>query len=995
MTIKPHIHARIAGVIIAAASAFALASCQDDPLMPSGDGMTTVSGEKMEKPFLTFDIYADDLGNTVGGNHFTAPLYGEYYENYIDPTKFRVLFFTGEVRNGYPDPLEDVIDLGSGVENHGNKFLFEVDQRHISAFKHNDHLAFDGIGEMQGYRITISERDLFEQKDQEITVNNVKKTIPGSVINDVVRKAILGEKDSNGNYIGNGFKIVVLANTPRTVEGFRNYDPFTDDPIMEDIGYVSTEDLHINFGDDLSELSQCIYDNVYGDRNSRDLKTGRLRNVTFKHLQYDDPSNLEEFSLGGRMGIYSVWVNNYFYNFHEVNNFLRDPSTPSGVEMSDGVGMTVKFTYDAGFDGDTFKYTPYSYYRCFDTTYKDRNSYTFENVWRVWNFSAGAKTGGVYSDNAGEEEDTYGYHTSNADVAEYWRMRDTYSVIPKLKAKQTDVDGLSINYGTTDKPIATFDEANGRIRLATTVSSSDAIPTDTDLGEAIKLTVYGEGTLRIKATKASATGNGRLMVTGKTNGQRAKEPLKHIDEHGVETDETYFDPGATLADNMYHPEDGGYGWDYIIEPNSQSSIDIYIHAKNGSIDIYEIEFVRDRHLYDTGRRARMPSLEYPIPMYGCQEFDPIGQYVENMLKYTDNGIFNSSDHSANIAKADENHQYKYKRVYLLRSLAKVELYFKKSVFKDHMPNHIYMRTFNRSARMEPKDVLTPTDVIWFGSQYMDDNAAIIQPGYRGPADYYTSRYAPTIFQGIDVENQNIHEFGAMRQQKDLGNGTKRDYDENNIEDYLPDYYDKTAWYFGCWQEWRSKRKPNGWDWNEGEQLLDKDKKVEYTIPKINPDRFGKGLNYPRVFNSRVDRSDFCRMMYVGEKNGYYKYIIYVPEKNLDDADSKGVMSKDAKVAHIEMRFDKMNEGTNMDDERIYRIYFADYKNTDINEITRDLWDNYEKKNTNGFLDNYLYPIIRNHVYQFYVNSINGNMLGVDSSVSGPENRSTFGNITFN
>lgn len=1025
--------------LLTSVAVFGMASCQDDPLLPSSAGQSsTVEGQTIEDGIISFDVEIPPMESEQG----------EDWENYIDPSKFRVLFFTGDLKdeNGelkYPDPT-DYQYMKTGVKdenNHGNKYLFEVPRSHISIIRHNDALTTSDGQNARGYRITISEKDLFNH-DACVDVNS--NDWEAAQVNQAIRNTVMGYKktvDDAGNpleqpeYSGNGFKIVVLANFPNFVEGQRYYDNSSEDPIVGNFS-VPTSDLHFKFGDDLSELSQCVYDNVYGDYRPSDV-TNISRNHAYKHFPYYNPNDPNEnFTLGGRMGVYSVWVKNYFEKFSDVSDFLRNPPAGNGAVLKDENGFEYGFDYGYAPDpNNTGKhiFVPYTYFRSFDDnpSTKDLNSYRLENVWRVWNFSAGQNTQEPYVKwaeyiNSGkdpEEDDvkpegSHGYHTLTSDVAEYWQLRNSENVVEPFRnlTGSVDLDGLVVNLDDQSYQPETFGEC---LRLGQTVNNGVKYPTEDDNKKAIKLRIFGEGTLRIKATAPG--NNGKLMVTGRTakrSGSGAStnacEPLYHVYGDGTASggisgalsDAVSVYPGSTLLDLVphindngefvdglsYFKDDGGYGWSYIVEPNSYPYIDVYIHAHGGTILIHEIEFVRDRHLYDTGRVGIMPGSQNPIPMYGCQEFDVIGKYVDKMRALTPDAFFNCSDPSLNKPDPDpydpvlQGREYKYKRVYLLRSLAKVELLIKKSTFRNNLPSHIYMRTFNRSARCEPKDVITPTEVLWYGSDYMD-----LYSTDKTHQGYYTKRY-PNIgsggvndnrFKGIRAEFDNIRSFGALRITKDPSKPNDS-YDDKEEDLYLPAYYSKTSWFFGMWQEWRSRRSPDGWKWNQAD--------IAYTV---DPSEFNEnGLPYPRVFNSRVDRSDYCRLRYVGEENGYLKYVIYVPEKNIDDADSKGNLSKTSKVAHIELRFNGMNEATNMDDEHIYRLYFADYSDQRMKDTTRDRWDNMEKYNEDNFLGELCYPIIRNHIYRFRVNSVNGGQLGVDFQICGAANRQYPGSVVF-
>lgn len=249
--------------------------------------------------------------------------------------------------------------------------------------------------------------------------------------------------------------------------------------------------------------------------------------------------------------------------------------------------------------------------------------------------------------------------------------------------------------------------------------------------------------------------------------------------------------------------------------------------------------------------------------------------------------------------------YTRKKIHLLRSVAKVELLIPVGFPK---LSHAYMRCVNRHGRCEPIDVLTPTDILWKGG----------------------TTYRSKTYQGIDQEIENIKTYGPFYK--------KDDQDKSH-------YRGKLSWFYTTWAEdWTDK-----WNWNG------KNPEVPTT-----PD-------YPHIFNTRINRSDYMHFRFIETKNGYDRYVLYVPEKNIDDPGDIGNLSKTPKIPHIELRFEGFNNEENLDDNDCYRIYFTDKNNTDI--VSKGyVYDDQEKKYLN---DNILYPIVRNHIYRFTVTSVSG------------------------
>ena len=148
------------------------------------------------------------------------------------------------------------------------------------------------------------------------------------------------------------------------------------------------------------------------------------------------------------------------------------------------------------------------------------------------------------------------------------------------------------------------------------------------------------------------------------------------------------------------------------------------------------------------------------------------------------------------------------------------------------------------------------------------------------------------------------------------------------------------WFFGSWASW--------WNGLKGK---------EYSNP-------------PHLFNPDVERSDFCH--FIKDKNyddgTYHRYVLYLPDKSISDPNTVGDLASTPKVCHIEYRNAQMS--SNLDDNNCYRIYFTNYNNIDLGEInetiktvTEDGYDSYESNNEN--LSKH-WPIMRNHIYRFYV-----------------------------
>lgn len=262
-------------------------------------------------------------------------------------------------------------------------------------------------------------------------------------------------------------------------------------------------------------------------------------------------------------------------------------------------------------------------------------------------------------------------------------------------------------------------------------------------------------------------------------------------------------------------------------------------------------------------------------------------------------------------------EYERKKVHLLRSVAKVELRIPIGYPK---LTHAYLRSANRHGRCEPVDISTPTDILWNGGLY------------RGKT-----------YSNIDQEIEYIKNYGIF-------------YD-STTEDYGK-YRTRLSWFYKAWEgtgaNWTTENK----EWTNNT--------IKTTVSEKN--------DYPHIFNTRINRSDYIHFQYAGQKDLCDCYVLYVPEKNIDDPNSHGKMkSTPPKIPHIELRFEKNsdfkgNDDTNLDDNDCYRIYFTPYN--DRIPTKNGGYDDIEYKSDNNILgQNILYPIVRNHVYRFTVTGI--------------------------
>ena len=158
-----------------------------------------------------------------------------------------------------------------------------------------------------------------------------------------------------------------------------------------------------------------------------------------------------------------------------------------------------------------------------------------------------------------------------------------------------------------------------------------------------------------------------------------------------------------------------------------------------------------------------------------------------------------------------------------------------------------------------------------------------------------------------------------------------------------DFQSWYGWFYGSWADWWTP--VSGMSWNSDTP------------------------SSPQLFNPDVQRSDFCHFIRDDKYNdgSYHRYVLYVPDKSISDPNSEGDLSSSPKVCHIEYRHSDQTDY--LDDNDCYRIYFTDYKtNNVIKTIAPDKYESdYEGKKENLDLN---WPIMRNHIYRFYVEGSN-------------------------
>ena len=788
-------------------------------------------------------------------------------------------------------------------------------------------------------------------------------------------------KDINENLIHyieeNPFKIAVLANwtydaainTGGTWDAFEFHEP------LDEKGNLVLDEYGILQGDHISLLSHAQLDNVYKN----------LDNHGYDHLVYMTES-------GPHMGPYTEWVANYHRNIDEADLHIRSYFNVKTAKYHNPNGMY--------YDENGFLTSN----NHFDTEY--------HNMWHVWTFG-------------GERfVDKFIFEMPDASVKKEWlalNEKARTAFLGQLEKSGSDSRSMLAwkmeNYEdleiTPAGILPSYDENEAFTGIVLT--SPNLSWDDNKEGNPLNLNVnqndpphpyihfvaHADGYVRVSyeaqegAKLYAHIGRNNTPENNASGYQKDNKTNRYlVDENGYLVKEGSSE--KRIADIPFDPKDVYIYMvvdpDYVApappEPEEGdedgSDPSTSVEPAGPTVTIYGIEYIESRHLYDVDRRGILPSKDYPIPMYGIQDFDPIGEYWEPGV------LFNLSQYN-NAQKQG----YSYRTVSLLRSLSRVEVKLKKTAFQKK-PAHVYLRSMNRSARITPVDFFTPTDIIWngFNSSSVSDIRRL--QNYREVGNLREENIIQRT-PGIKGEVDNIMQYGPIYIGSDKNQG-------QTTAQKLNEYRKTTAWPFGIWEEqW-------GWNWNRKSDD-NPDTFVEYfDTYQVGQQRAHTGQivpEHPRILHTRISRSDYAHFTEV-EDNDYWHYIIYVPEKNITDADEPGNIADRPKIVHVEIRFngglpefdengkpsekDPDNLVDNFDDNGAYRLYFTEGGRASLGnfEFTgRESWDSYEY---DWNIAKQHWPIMRNHEYIFTVNGAPSNRQNVTFQVNAPEQREVHWNF---
>lgn len=702
----------------------------------------------------------------------------------------------------------------------------------------------------------------------------------------------------------NPFKIAVLANWPDSISP----------EAVDDDKNPRYAQMHFNQGQYLKQLSHFYLDNNYFDGDD-----DAFEHIVFRindEYSYDDSwkvnKDINTYQPGQNyMGVSTKWIQQEFNNREEADFGIRNR-------------YEVKDNYFPGVNPES-----------------GTSARSYKNVWQVWNFGGSENSKKKFPSFAGNKtEEWMDYNNNNlVKKVELNKTLENDVVVNNLTIvkKVNDKQEPSTNYVATKA----YDDYIGFMmpRYGTGYTSESEANTSAVPGNGfIKINAYTDAKIRVKAGMAHSNSTnstpGKVWLCYRIEGE--EEPSIHlIEQKGSPTTQDGVDFYEYVEDieigNDAYSKDG----DLFVNTDT-TPLDVYIYAvcENGDdrLIIYEIEYIADDYIYKADRWGIAPSREHPIPMYGIQDFMPIGDYAK------DNEIFNLSVYNGVSTPG-----YEYRSVSMLRSLARVDVMLPKSIFPE--PESVYMRSLNHSARCAPIDVYTPTDIIWYGAMGNYDPSKW--------ADVFGS-YNNVV--GASQELENIRAYGPNYMQ-----GNTADKNPNN---YLKDFQVRTSWFFGVWNDW-------GWNWNG--------KLSREEVPTVKP--------WPRVFNTALSRADFANFIPINDDNEYWHYVLYTPEKNITDANNAGQLGERPKLIHVEIRFAGRNVTNNYDDNSAYRIYFTQGGLS----MGRNELDNLETGNVTFDDLTRFYPVLRNHNYRFTVTGVNQGNLQFEIKSAG--NRDV--NIGFN
>lgn len=908
----------------------ALPSCTDDKILleddPANPDNIEVNGDA-----IAFRIELDKSITSRAGLFNSS---AEDKDDWIDmQDKFRVFFFTAD-----------------------GDFLFGANDRIVGSIENTPGTTAKGY-----WYVRIPMTMIVDRNNQEYDMAKIKrylKTHP--------------------------FKIAVLANWPNAGDKINpsDYDDSADNNFKQ------------NPSSSLKGEPLWSWENSVLNENATDIK-----NINDLHHIYNDTyyaSTIKNTGGTSNYEVYRPFMNEYYPN-RETVPYLGMGQPTDWVKMRDiKEGWAPKGPVE-GLDGvpaESFdsKETANQWIRAYWNPNTDLNNDKliyrhYQHLWFLWNFNAIYNVGEVVYDTSKKPEEkkeakqyffggNYNWNdgrtigrTTNKWGEQWWDRNGEKLYNDWLK-------------GNLDKPLKSYTLNVGGVNNAAYLQFVE--PKDGQaLLKHVKTTAGNDsyGIMLPKMTDRESEdlanvkdgSSGYFKFVARTSGTlRIRWGSADNDEATliVQTDQTKageFKVAKNNINRVFDTRGSEGGLNYLDIAVNDNSKEVFIWCKEGNAIIYAIEYIRGKYLYDTDREGIVPNEDQGIPMYGVRQYPAIPEW-EYGTTHNLQG-----------------------EVSLIRALAKVVLYIPQKYGAP--PKHVYMRCMNRTAHCEPMDVETNTSDLWSSKSHNFNNG---ETGDVNCEWYNIQKYAPaynTEERGVNLYQNYLSWFygswknakwfpdGYLPSVKDDTDSEDNEKEDNEKKDNPTQGKTLQGRYYDSAHGHYKADSYKGWPYNFVSDNITGSKKVE-----------GRGEDhYPHLFNPHINRSEFCSFIYMGEDprhNYAYKYVLYVPDKFIDDPYYAGVRSSTPKVPHIEFRFapeeqtssvanpveaNISNTEFNLDDNDCYRIYFTNYgydssfTETQINDAIRTVsassYDNYEKDQNHLKLH---WPIMRNHVYEFTV-----------------------------
>lgn len=361
------------------------------------------------------------------------------------------------------------------------------------------------------------------------------------------------------------------------------------------------------------------------------------------------------------------------------------------------------------------------------------------------------------------------------------------------------------------------------------------------------------------------------------------------------------------------------------------------------------------HIYGENIRRcwRRPSQDYPIPMYGVQNFDKI----ENWVQGTPFNLSDIVNHGNDADHGNDEYNYKVKDISLLRSVVRLELLIPKTI--GPAPDNVLLFYTNIYARCEPMDIWTPTEELW-------------------KEDHKTSK---------ECDWYSIRKYGTITKSTDPKGKINKTEDNNGGQKSFEQFRERISWFYGAWldpQPGTSKDdgtyKPR-WDFGTGKFYwgeITEGSGPSQSYPQE------PSIPYPRIFNPCTQRNQkvFCDDVDYSDyyNDGYYHYVVYTGERNLNDPNKLynlgGSVGMDGTVSYW-----WFNIG-----DKAYTLPLADYDSgfSGLEKVLTSFnYNNDEPDNTTGISEyaqavqqainpeDLPWPLVRNHVYRITVGYVPG------------------------